>query len=163
MEPAHQKIEVGEMVLYTLLAILVSGACAILDLFVVGLLISPLLNAAFVLILDYTLLKPRGGQTTGKIGRQIAKYAAGLIPILPTSVAVLWFEIVNHNHPKLTALATKTGGAALGGALGGPAGARIGQAVGGYATNESASQAIRGNIVAAPRPSLQRSAYREAA
>jgi hypothetical protein len=49
----------------------------------------------------------KGDKNALKLGRQIAKYAANLLPFLPTLTPVFFIEAYIHNHPEKFALAAK--------------------------------------------------------
>ncbi|MEK7479268.1 MAG: hypothetical protein AAB634_01910 [Patescibacteria group bacterium] len=78
--------------------------CVVIDFTGVGLAIAPVLQS-FGTFAATMWLSSKGDKNTVKLGRQITKYAANALPIVPTLTTAFIIEAYLHNHPKLKAVA----------------------------------------------------------
>jgi hypothetical protein len=113
MNPKHEKFTEAEMLVGGLFTLGVDGICILIDLTGVGLAISPVLQG-FVTFLMWWWLKSKGDPNAAKLGRQIAKYAANFLPVLPTTFITLGIEVYIHNHPEKYGVIAKAGALASG-------------------------------------------------
>lgn len=81
------------------------GLAILLDLTGVGLAIAPVIQS-FGTLTATLWLWSKGDKNTVKFGRQVAKYAANAIPIVPTLTTAFIIEVQMHNNPKLKAVAS---------------------------------------------------------
>ncbi len=135
------KFNEAEVLVGGMLTFGVDFVCALIDLTGIGMAISPVIQGSMTFAMGMWF-KNKGDKNGGKIGRQIAKYSANFLPIVPTNLTVFLIEVFVHNHPKVAKITGQTAGAAVGAAIGGPAGARIGAAAGEYAMGGSATESI---------------------
>lgn len=139
------KFSEAEIILGGFFAFGVDFTCILLDLTIVGAFITPVIQG-FVTFIMWMWFKSKGDQGSGKISRQIAKYSANVLPVVPTNFIVFLIEAFIHNHPKAAQFAGQTAGTVVGAAFGGPAGARVGGAIGQYAAGGSATEAATGAV-----------------
>src|SRR3989344_7083400 len=103
------KFSMGEIILGGFFLFAIDVVCAFLDFLGIGLVIAPILQAggSFATTL---WLRAKGDQDAIGLARQITKYAANILPILPTLTTAFIIETYIHNHPKLTAVTGSAGG-----------------------------------------------------
>lgn len=99
MEEEVNKFTEAELVVYGMLALGVDGICALLDVLVIGLVISPIIQGAASFGTSL-LLKNKGDDGAFGFGRQLAKQASNLLPVLPTVFTLLMIEAYIHNNPR---------------------------------------------------------------
>ncbi|MFA5776806.1 MAG: hypothetical protein WC988_04625 [Patescibacteria group bacterium] len=110
MESDIKKFSEAEIILGGLFTLTIDGISAILDAFAVGLVISPVIQSGVTFSM-WMWFKSKGDKTSGDIGKQVAKYAANALPIIPTTFVVFVVSAYVHNHPKIAGkIATKTAG-----------------------------------------------------
>lgn len=100
METENNKFNEVELVLGGMFTLGVDGTCALLDLTGVGAVITPFIQS-FVTFVMWMWFRSKGDKNSGKLGRQIAKYASNAIPIIPTTFTVFIIEALIHNRPKI--------------------------------------------------------------
>jgi len=144
MEGEIDKFKESEIIVGVMLTLGVDAICILIDLTGVGLFIAPILQSSITFAM-WMWFKSKGGQKSG-LGKQIAKYAANALPIIPTTFIAFVIETFIHNHPKVAQVAGQTAGTVVGTAVAGPAGARIGAAVGQYAMGGSATESATSAI-----------------
>ena len=76
----------------------------IIDFTGVGLAIAPVIQS-FGTLAATLWLHSKGDKNTVKFGRQVTKYAANALPVVPTLITAFLIEAYLHNHPKLKAVA----------------------------------------------------------
>ena len=106
MEEKLQKFNEVELLLGGFFTLSVDIVCALIDLTGIGLIIAPFLQS-FVTFSIWLWFRSKGEQGVSSIGRQVAKYLANAIPILPTTFIAFVIEALVHNHPKIAAIAEK--------------------------------------------------------
>lgn len=108
MNEESNKFTESEIIIGGLFALGVDGLCALIDLTGVGTGVAPVIQGFSVFAID-RWVDSKGGTSWGT-GKQMAQYASGLVPILPTTVAVFVIRVFMHNNPKLTEVAGKVVG-----------------------------------------------------
>lgn len=99
-----QNFELGEIILYSLLALFVDGICLLLDLTVVGLVIAPIIQglASFGFSM---ILRSRGDGEALSFKKQIGPQMWNLAPALPTVFGTSLRRMIVHNKPAAAVLA----------------------------------------------------------
>jgi len=105
MEEENSKFTESEMVVGGLFALGIDGICALTDLTGVGLAITPVIQGFAVFAISQWA-ESKGG-APASLGKQLAKYAAQFLPVLPTVLAVFVIEVAVHNNPALKEVAEK--------------------------------------------------------
>lgn len=106
MQDEDKKFGAGETLIFSFLFLFVDAVCFLLDWTVVAAFFTPVIQG-FVLFFMDKMLSAKGSKSTAKMGRQIAKYALQLVPLLPTLVTTFLIEVNIHNNPQLVQAATK--------------------------------------------------------
>jgi hypothetical protein len=108
MEEGQKRFELGEIIFYSLFALLIDGLCLLLDLTVIGLVIAPIIQglATFGFAL---ILRNKGDSQAISFKKQIGPQLWNLAPALPTVFASALRRMIQHNNPKAGALAGKLG------------------------------------------------------
>jgi hypothetical protein len=108
MEDGINRFELGEIIFYSLFALLIDGLCLLLDLTVVGLIIAPIIQglATFGFSL---ILRNKGDSQALSFKKQIGPQVWNLAPVLPTVFGTSLRRMIVHNNPKAGALAGKLG------------------------------------------------------
>jgi hypothetical protein len=109
MEEGNKFTE-SEIVVGSLFALGVDGICGFIDFTGVGLGISPVIQGFAIFAID-KWVGNKGGITLG-VGKQMTQYAAGILPVLPTTTAVFAIRVFVHNNPKIAKVATRAAGPA---------------------------------------------------
>ncbi len=99
MEPEIKKFSEAEILLGSLFTLGVDFLSAMIDLTGIGLAIAPIIQSGMTFLL-WVWFKGKGDKTSKDVGKQVAKYAANLLPILPTTFIVFAISVYIHNHPK---------------------------------------------------------------
>lgn len=86
-----------EIILGSFVFISVDGIAFLIDLTGVGTLIAPILQSCATFSMDLWL-RSKGDKNTFKIGRQIVKHGANLLPVLPTNTTVFVVAVILHNR-----------------------------------------------------------------
>ncbi len=86
----------AETVIGTLFLFTTDVFCALLDLTVVGAFITPFIQTP-VSVFTTFWIKRKGNKNAMKMGRQMTKYAANLLPWIPTLTVFFIAEVVMHN------------------------------------------------------------------
>ncbi len=125
MDQEHKKFNEAEMLVGGFFTLGVDGVCTLIDLTGVGLAISPIIQG-FTTFTMWWWFKSKGDPNASKIGRQITKYLANLLPLIPTTFTAFAIEVYIHNHPERFAAlqkiaALKSGAVAAKAAEGGTA------------------------------------------
>ncbi|TSA45137.1 hypothetical protein D4R51_02405 [bacterium] len=106
MNPSFGKISESEMIIGTMFALGVSALCFIFDLFIIGMVVTPIIESFFTFGM-WLFFKSKGDPHADKVGVNIAQYAANLIPFIPSIVVVFIVKVYIHNHPKIAGLTTQ--------------------------------------------------------
>ncbi|MEK7087020.1 MAG: hypothetical protein AAB935_02045, partial [Patescibacteria group bacterium] len=112
METENNKFNEVELILGGMFTLSADGICALLDLTGVGAVITPFIQS-FVTFVMWMWFNSKGDKNSGKLGRQIAKYASNAIPIIPTTFTAFIIEALAHNHPRIKQVGGKIAGAAV--------------------------------------------------
>lgn len=96
METEKKKIIEAEMIIGNGFCLAIDGVCALIDFSGIGLFLSPVIQSFGIFVIDQWV-GSKGGGTPG-LGKKIAKYASGILPVLPTTTAVFNIEVFLHNH-----------------------------------------------------------------
>lgn len=102
MDEEINKYNEVELIMGGLFYLGVDGICALLDFTGIGAVITPVIQS-FGTFSQTLWAMGKGDKQALKLGRQISKYAANLLPWLPTLTAVFFIETYIHNHPKQVA------------------------------------------------------------
>lgn len=94
-----QEFNTSELIIGGLFALMVDGFCAFLDIIGVGLIVGPVIHSGFSVTL-WWWLKSKGDKNASNMGRQMARYFATIVPVLPVSLATFAVETYVHNHPE---------------------------------------------------------------
>lgn len=101
----NNKFTESEMIIGGLFALGVDGICALIDLTGIGLAIAPVIQGFSVFAISQWV-ENKGGARAG-LGKQLSKYAAQFLPVLPTVLAVFVIDVAIHNNPALAGVAEK--------------------------------------------------------
>ncbi|MDO8557131.1 MAG: hypothetical protein Q7R98_01570 [Candidatus Jorgensenbacteria bacterium] len=93
----YKKFSEAEILIGGLVTFFIDFACGILDAFAIGIIVSPLIQAG-VTAATWFWFKNKGDADSKKIGRQIAKYAANILPVIPTTFVVFVVSAIMHNR-----------------------------------------------------------------
>ncbi|MFH1192965.1 MAG: hypothetical protein V1656_01450 [Candidatus Jorgensenbacteria bacterium] len=103
-EKELNKFNEVELLLGGLFTLGVDGVCFLIDWTGVGLAIAPIIQG-FATFSMWLWARSKGDPGALKTGRQVAKYAANALPLLPTTFIAFAVETYLHNHPdKFTAV-----------------------------------------------------------
>ncbi len=100
-ETEIKKFSEAEMLLGGLFTLFIDLISALIDATGIGLAIAPFLQSLVTFIM-WMWFKSKGDKTSGDAGKQVAKYAANILPIIPTTFIVFIISAYLHNHPKKT-------------------------------------------------------------
>jgi len=101
-----KKFTEAEIVLGSFFLLALDGLSALLDLTGIGLIIAPVVQAAGSAATTWWL-HLKGDAGAANLGRQLTKYIANFLPLLPTLFIVFLIEVYVHNHPNKFAAITK--------------------------------------------------------
>lgn len=93
----HKKFSEAEIILGGLVTFFIDFACGILDAFVIGIFVSSAIQTGVTAAMWFWF-KNKGDPDVRKLGRQIAKYAANLLPWIPTTFLVFIVSAIMHNR-----------------------------------------------------------------
>lgn len=99
MNEEHKKFNEAEMLLGGFFTLGVDSVCFLIDWTGVGLAIAPIIQS-FTTFTMWWWFKTKGDPNTLKTGRQVAKYAANFLPLIPTTFTAFAVEVYIHNHPE---------------------------------------------------------------
>jgi len=105
MEEEHKKYSTAELLIGVLGFLLIDLICIIIDLTGVGAVIAPMIQNFGTFTLNLWAWH-KGDKNALKLGKQIAKYAANFLPLVPTLTIVFLITALNHNNPKVTSKLT---------------------------------------------------------
>lgn len=106
MNPHFEKISESEIIIGTMFAFGVFVLCFIFDLFIIGMVVTPIIESFFTFG-TRLFFKSKGDPHANKLGANIAQYAANLIPFIPSIVVVFIIKVYIHNHQQVAGLAVK--------------------------------------------------------
>jgi len=86
----------AESIVGTLFLFTTDVLCALLDLTIIGAFITPLIQTPASVFTTFWI-KSKGNKDAMKIGRQMTKYAANLLPWIPTLTIFFIAEVAIHN------------------------------------------------------------------
>ncbi|PIP30154.1 hypothetical protein COX26_00210 [Candidatus Jorgensenbacteria bacterium CG23_combo_of_CG06-09_8_20_14_all_54_14] len=99
MNEEHNKFMEVEMLLGGLFTLGVDGICFLIDWTGVCLAIAPIIQG-FTTFVMWMWFKSKGDPGALSVGRQVAKYASNMLPLLPTTLIAFAVEVYLHNHPE---------------------------------------------------------------
>jgi len=94
-----KKFSEAEMLLGGFFTLFIDVVSALIDATGIGLAIAPFLQSLVTFVM-WVWFKSKGDKTSGDAGKQVAKYAANILPIVPTTFIVFVVSVYLHNHPK---------------------------------------------------------------
>ena len=93
----YEKFSTAEIVLGSLLTLFADFFFAVLDVFIIGVIIGPILQGGVTFGMQIWF-RSKGDPDAMNIGRQIVKYAANFLPLLPTTFIVFIWSTFTHNR-----------------------------------------------------------------
>lgn len=93
----RKKFSGVEIVLGSLGTLIIDFFCLILDAFFIGIIVSPVIQGTTTFGL-WLWFKNKGDPDVRKVGRQVAKYLANFLPVVPTTFFIFITGAVLHNR-----------------------------------------------------------------
>ena len=112
MSAEIKKITESEIIIGVMFALLVWIFGLILELFGIGLILSPLIESFFTFA-TWLFFRAKNDPYANKLGANLAQYLANAIPLIPSILIAFLIKVYIHNHPeKFAAFEKLTGSAA---------------------------------------------------
>jgi hypothetical protein len=106
MNSEYRKINEAEMVIGLCMATMVYVLCFIFDSFMIGVVVSPVIQSFFTLG-SWFFFKSHGDPHASKLNANLVQYLANLIPFVPAPIANFGVKMWIHNRQQIAGIANK--------------------------------------------------------